>query len=244
MGACPCCSPASAASVGSRSSSRSIVVLASAPSAARHPAPTPGAPRPPVFQAARFEARRRRPARPRPPRAADEGAAFVERALHEAGFRFGTDGTTRALWGYLRTSHRLVVAADARPGDILLFDTRRRPGARMRRPGWHRREHRRRRPHQLRRGAGGPGAPELRQSGPPLFEARCGRGDPEQLPSPDPDRRPARGALLRGRDALRDSSDSFSARSGSRRRQPCWRFGPNGRGFSPPSAGPSWPGGC
>ncbi len=56
--------------------------------------------------------------------AADEGAAFVERALHDAGFRFGTDGSTRALWGYLRSAHRLVGAADARPGDIVLFDTR------------------------------------------------------------------------------------------------------------------------
>jgi hypothetical protein len=53
---------------------------------------------------------------------ADEGAAFVERALHDAGFRFGTDGSTRALWGYLRTSHRLVAAVEARPGDVLFFD--------------------------------------------------------------------------------------------------------------------------
>jgi hypothetical protein len=55
---------------------------------------------------------------------ADESAAFVERALHDAGFRFGTDGSVRALWGYLRTSHRLVRAAEARPGDVLFFDTR------------------------------------------------------------------------------------------------------------------------
>jgi len=77
---------------------------------------------PSVFQAARFEARHSPPASPGG--RADEGAAFVERALHDAGFRFGTDGSTRALWGYLRTAHRLVGAADARPGDILLFDTR------------------------------------------------------------------------------------------------------------------------
>jgi hypothetical protein len=82
---------------------------------------------PSVFQAARFEARRSSAATPRGRAqggAADEGAAFVERALHDAGFRFGTDGSTRALWGYLRTAHRLVGASDARPGDILLFDTR------------------------------------------------------------------------------------------------------------------------
>ncbi|HEY6477710.1 MAG TPA: CHAP domain-containing protein [Polyangia bacterium] len=76
---------------------------------------------PSLFQAARYEARR-----PALTAAAgqDEGAAFVERALHDAGFRFGTDGTPRALWGYLRTSHRLVGAAEARAGDIVFFDTR------------------------------------------------------------------------------------------------------------------------
>ncbi|HVZ89187.1 MAG TPA: CHAP domain-containing protein, partial [Polyangia bacterium] len=75
--------------------------------------------RPPTLvEAARHEARR-----PLPP-AGDEGAAFVERALHDAGLRFGTDGSTRALWGYLRTAHRLVSAAEARAGDILFFDTR------------------------------------------------------------------------------------------------------------------------
>jgi hypothetical protein len=96
---------------------------------------------PSVFQAARFEARRS-PAVSLP--RADEGAAdgraagqspanesaaaeseaFVERALHDAGFRFGTDGSARALWGYLRSVHRLVGAGEARPGDIVLFDTR------------------------------------------------------------------------------------------------------------------------
>ena len=97
---------------------------------------------PSVFQAARFEARRsslagspRRAGEGAPDgtaadesaadeSAADESAAFVARALHDAGFRFGTDGSTRALWGYLRSAHHLVVAAEARPGDILFFDTR------------------------------------------------------------------------------------------------------------------------
>jgi hypothetical protein len=54
---------------------------------------------------------------------ADEGSAFVERALHREGYRFGTDGSTRALWGYLRASHRLVSPSGARPGDVLFFDT-------------------------------------------------------------------------------------------------------------------------
>jgi hypothetical protein len=83
---------------------------------------------PSVFQAARFEAQHSsaRVAGDKVANggSADDGTAFVERALHDAGFRFGTDGSTRALWGYLRTTHRLVGPAEARPGDILLFDTR------------------------------------------------------------------------------------------------------------------------
>jgi hypothetical protein len=85
-----------------------------------------------ILEAARFRVERARPIAPGHPRhsgvpaerAGDEGAAFVERALHHAGFRFGTDGSTRALWGYLRSSHVVVSAGSARPGDILFFDTR------------------------------------------------------------------------------------------------------------------------
>ena len=74
-----------------------------------------------VFEAARYEAR----TQPEGDFSGqEEGAAFVVRTLHAAGLRFGTDGSTRALWGYMRTSHRLVGAAAARPGDILFFDTR------------------------------------------------------------------------------------------------------------------------
>jgi hypothetical protein len=76
---------------------------------------------PSLFQAARYEMRH--PGSPGTD-GRDEGAAFVERALHDAGFRFGTDGTSRALWGYLRTSHRLVGATEVRAGDIVFFDTR------------------------------------------------------------------------------------------------------------------------
>jgi hypothetical protein len=75
-----------------------------------------------VFEAARYEARHE-PADAEPGPRPDEGAAFVVRTLHAAGLRFGTDGSTRALWGYMRTAHRLVPAAAARPGDILFFDT-------------------------------------------------------------------------------------------------------------------------
>jgi hypothetical protein len=52
----------------------------------------------------------------------DESAALVERRLHVLGLRFGTDGTVPALWGYLRAAHRVIPAAEARPGDVLLFD--------------------------------------------------------------------------------------------------------------------------
>jgi hypothetical protein len=54
----------------------------------------------------------------------DESAALVERRLHVLGFRFGTDGSVPALWGYLRSAHRLIPAPEARAGDVLLFDTR------------------------------------------------------------------------------------------------------------------------
>ena len=74
-----------------------------------------------VFRASRFDTHgARHPSR----RArADESAALVERALHQAGLRFGTDGSVRALWGYMRTSHEVIAPAEALPGDVLFFDT-------------------------------------------------------------------------------------------------------------------------
>jgi hypothetical protein len=62
-----------------------------------------------------------------PPR--DEGAAFVARGLRDEGMRFGTDGSTRALWEYLRNTHETVAASRARPGDVIFFDTRPREDA-------------------------------------------------------------------------------------------------------------------
>jgi hypothetical protein len=56
--------------------------------------------------------------------AKDEGAAFVARALRDGGLHFGTDGSTRALWEYLRLAHGTVAATEARAGDVLFFDTR------------------------------------------------------------------------------------------------------------------------
>jgi hypothetical protein len=55
--------------------------------------------------------------------AGDEGSRFVERALQHDGLRFGTDGSTRALWRYLRISHSVVSPQEARPGDVVFFAT-------------------------------------------------------------------------------------------------------------------------
>ena len=60
----------------------------------------------------------------RTPAPKQEGAEFVARSLRDGGLRFGIDGSTRALWGYLRLTHQTVAPARARPGDVLFFDTR------------------------------------------------------------------------------------------------------------------------
>ena len=74
-----------------------------------------------VFQGTRIESRGARHSAHRA--RGDESAALVERALHEAGLRFGTDGSVRALWGYMRTAHEVVAPTEARAGDIVFFDT-------------------------------------------------------------------------------------------------------------------------
>ena len=78
-----------------------------------------------VFEAARYEARKQpQCARASPSQGGGGGRSVcVVRTLHAAGLRFGTDGSTRALWGYMRTAHRLVEPPAVRPGDILFFDT-------------------------------------------------------------------------------------------------------------------------
>ena len=58
------------------------------------------------------------------PLPADETSAMIVERIRRAGFRFGTDGTPGALWGYMRTSHELVDPRDARAGDVVFFDTR------------------------------------------------------------------------------------------------------------------------
>lgn len=54
-------------------------------------------------------------------RGRSESSDFVVAALQSAGLRFGTDGTVRALWKYLRDAHPAVPPTAARPGDVLLF---------------------------------------------------------------------------------------------------------------------------
>jgi hypothetical protein len=58
----------------------------------------------------------------RPSPHAAPAAALVERALHERGFRFGTDGTVGALHDYLADNGRPVRPAQARAGDVVFFD--------------------------------------------------------------------------------------------------------------------------
>jgi hypothetical protein len=77
--------------------------------------------RPTVLEAARREAHALEQHAPQP--GGDESAILVARALRDTGLRFGTDGSARALWGYLRTSHQVVAASRARPGDVVFFDT-------------------------------------------------------------------------------------------------------------------------
>jgi hypothetical protein len=54
----------------------------------------------------------------------DESADLVVGRIHAAGYRFGTDGSAGALWGYMRTSQLVVRPGEARPGDVVFFDTR------------------------------------------------------------------------------------------------------------------------
>lgn len=58
------------------------------------------------------------PVAPRPP----GPGAPLEKALHERGLRFGTDGSVGSVHGYLRNSHRRVKTRDARRGDFVFFD--------------------------------------------------------------------------------------------------------------------------
>ena len=48
---------------------------------------------------------------------------LIEGAADKGGLHFGTDGSTRALWEYLRLAHDPIAPARARTGDVLFFDT-------------------------------------------------------------------------------------------------------------------------
>jgi hypothetical protein len=58
----------------------------------------------------------------RPSPHAVPAAALVERALHQRGLRFGTDGTVGALHGYLAENGHPVRPGQARAGDVVFFD--------------------------------------------------------------------------------------------------------------------------
>ena len=161
---------------------------------------------PSVFKGDRFQAKRSGRAAPRPRAGAEveASAALVERRLNVLGYRFGTDGTVPALWGYMRAAHHVIPVGEVRPGDVLFFDTRGvgpqptcadhvalaeavGPDGRItfvEARGGH-----------VRRSVVDPGHPALR---------RDARGRiTEQLPAPDGHGRPAGQPLLRGRHAVR-----------------------------------------
>lgn len=77
--------------------------------------------RPSIVEAARREAKLVEQHPVKGP--ADPSTVLVARALRDTGLRFGTDGSARALWGYLRTAHAVVPPTAARPGDVVFFDT-------------------------------------------------------------------------------------------------------------------------
>jgi len=54
----------------------------------------------------------------------DPAAELVVGVLQEQGLRFGTDGSVASLWGYLDRSHKHVSPIQARPGDVLFFQTK------------------------------------------------------------------------------------------------------------------------
>ncbi len=47
---------------------------------------------------------------------------LVEKALHQRGIRFGTDGSPRSLYAFLQARYPTVKSAQAAMGDVLFFD--------------------------------------------------------------------------------------------------------------------------
>src|SRR3954465_13974472 len=54
----------------------------------------------------------------------NESADFVVSALQGTGLRFGTDGTARSLWGYMKEAQQTIAPREARRGDVLFFNVR------------------------------------------------------------------------------------------------------------------------
>src|SRR5437868_269496 len=61
-----------------------------------------------------------RAARERRPQSTPAG--YVERALHERGFRLSTDGSVASLYQALNHRYQAVAPDRARPGDVVFFD--------------------------------------------------------------------------------------------------------------------------
>lgn len=57
------------------------------------------------------------------PSATDRRAALAVEAIRKRGHVFGTDGTLQGLYLYATDRHLTVPAGEARPGDLLFFDT-------------------------------------------------------------------------------------------------------------------------
>jgi hypothetical protein len=77
---------------------------------------------PVVFRA---QPRKVKPPRPHAPAVAAPHtgpAALVEKALHERGLDFGTDGSVASLYEYLHASQPTVAPSQARAGDVVFFD--------------------------------------------------------------------------------------------------------------------------
>lgn len=59
----------------------------------------------------------------RPPKRPITAATLVENSLQRRGLSFGTDGSVQALYSYATMRHESIDPREARPGDIVFFDT-------------------------------------------------------------------------------------------------------------------------
>ena len=151
-----------------------------------------------------FQPHRGAPARAVARRANDEGAAFVAANLRRSGLQFGTDGSARALWGYLSLTHQPIAPEVAAPGRRPVLRHARHGGVRgVRGPRRRRRDRRRGRPHHVRRSARRAGSPELRRPVAPERATQRGGRHRQQLPARKDRRGSVRRPLLRRRAVVR-----------------------------------------